>query len=213
VTWWHGYASFVAFAAVLIVVPGPDFAVVTKAALRSGRRGGAWASAGVATSNALQGVVAVVGLGALIVASQPVFTAIKWAGVAYLAFLGVQALRSAWRGRYAGAANTDSDMASGRKAAVHGWRQGFLSNITNPKVLVFYLAVLPQFLPASPALWQIMLLALTHALLGLAYLLLLVTGLHRARRVLTRRPVRRAMDVGTGLALLGFSARLAREQA
>ncbi len=207
VAWWQSYWTFVAFAAVLIVVPGPDFAVVTKAALSSGRRGGAWASVGVATSNAVQGLVAVVGLGALIVASAPVFTVIKWAGVAYLALLGVQALRSAWRGQYAAAPTKAT------ATAIHGWRQGFLSNITNPKVLVFYLAVLPQFLPASPAVWQLLLLALTHALLGLAYLLLLVTGLHRARRVLARRPVRRTMDAGTGIALLGFSARLAREQA
>ncbi len=211
-TWWPAYGSFVLFAMVLIVAPGPDFAVVTRAALASGRRGGAWASIGVATSNAVQGTVAVVGLGALIVASQPVFTAIKWAGVAYLAYLGVQSLRTAWRGHYplgvpAAAAPTR------RRAALHGWRQGFLSNITNPKVLVFYLAVLPQFLPANAAPWQIVLLALTHATLGLAYLLLLVTALHKVRTVLTRRPVRRGLDVGTGLALLGFSARLAREQA
>lgn len=210
-TWWQSYGSFLVFAVVLIVVPGPDFAVVTKNALSSGRRSGAWASVGVATSNAVQGVVAVVGLGALIVASQPVFTAIKWAGVAYLGFLGVQALRSAWRGRYTPAQPTTG--AGCPKVAVHGWRQGFLSNITNPKVLVFYLAVLPQFLPAGAAVWQMLLLALTHALLGLAYLLLLVTGLHRARRLLTRRPVRRGLDAGTGIALLGFSARLAREQA
>lgn len=209
-TWWQSYGSFLVFAVVLIVVPGPDFAVVTKNALSSGRRSGAWASVGVATSNAVQGVVAVVGLGALIVASAPVFTAIKWAGVVYLGFLGLQALRSARRGRYPTGQETTTN--GGPKAAVHGWRQGFLSNISNPKVLVFYLAVLPQFLPASAAVWQILLLALTHALLGLAYLLLLVTGLHRARRLLTRRPVRRGLDVGTGIALLGFSARLAREQ-
>ncbi len=209
--WWSSYGSFVVVAVVLIVVPGPDFAVVTKNALSSGRRSGAWASAGVATSNAVQGLIAVVGLGALIVGSQPIFTTIKWAGVVYLGFLGVQALRSACRGRYAEDAGNLGQPGE-RRAAVHGWRQGFLSNITNPKVLVFYLAVLPQFLPADASVWQLLLLALTHALLGLAYLLLLVTGLHRARRILTRRTVRRGLDAGTGAALLGFSARLAREQ-
>ncbi len=81
---------------ILIVVPGPDFAVVLKNSLSSGRRSGAWASVGIAMSNSVQGLVAVVGLGALIAASQPLFTAIKWAGVAYLAYLGGQALRSAW---------------------------------------------------------------------------------------------------------------------
>jgi threonine/homoserine/homoserine lactone efflux protein len=78
-------------------------------------------------------------------------------------------------------------------------------------VLVFYLAVLPQFLAAKAAVWQLAALALTHALLSLAYLLLLVAGLHRARRVLTRRPVRRTLDALTGIALLGFGGGLARE--
>lgn len=209
-SWWQTYASFLAFAAILIVVPGQDFAVVVKASLSSGRRSGAWASVGVATSNAVQGCIAVVGLGALIVASQPLFTAIKWAGVAYLAFLGLQALRSAWLHHHD--TELDATDASQRRAAVHGWRQGFLSNITNPKVLVFYLAVLPLFLPANAVWWQLLLLAVSHAVLGLAYLLLLVTGLHRARRVLMRRAVRRGLDAATGFAFLGFSARLAREQ-
>jgi threonine/homoserine/homoserine lactone efflux protein len=204
---WQTYGSFVVFAAVLVVVPGPDFAVVTRNALAAGRRRGAWAGVGVASSNAVQGVLAAVGLGALVVAAQPVFTAVKWAGVAYLLWLGVQALRSARRGHYP---DRPADGSGG--TAVAGWRQGFLSNITNPKVLVFYLAVLPQFLPAGPPLWQLAALALTHAVLSLAYLLLLVAGLHRVRAVLVRRPVRRGLDAATGVALLGFGAVLAREQ-
>jgi len=205
---WSTYGSFLLFAAVLVVVPGPDFAVVTRNALAGGRRRGLWAGVGVSSSNAVQGVVAAVGLGALIVAAQPVFTAIKWAGIAYLLWLGAQALRSAWRGRYA----TAGAPAQDRGAALAGWRQGFLSNVTNPKVLVFYLAVLPQFLPADPRLWQLALLALTHAVLGLAHLALLVAVVHRARRVLARRAVRRALDAATGVALVGFGAALGREQ-
>ncbi len=216
---WQNYGSFLLFALVLVVVPGPDFAVVTKNTLTAGRTRGVWASAGVASSNAVQGVAAAVGLGALIVASQPVFDAIKWAGVGYLAFLGVQALRSAWRGA-APVASADGSVTGAHERttgdtrdALHGWRQGFLSNITNPKVLVFYLAVLPQFLPPHVALWQAAALALTHAVLSLTYLMLLVGGLHRARRVLDRRAVRRGLDATTGVVLLGFSARLAREHA
>jgi threonine/homoserine/homoserine lactone efflux protein len=205
---WSTYGSFVLFAAVLVVVPGPDFAVVTRNALGGGRRRGLWAGVGVASSNAVQGAVAAIGLGALIVAVQPLFAAIKWAGIAYLLWLGVQALRSAWLGRYPAV----DEPSGGRGAALAGWRQGFLSNITNPKVLVFYLAVLPQFLPAEPQLWQLAALALTHALLSLAYLLLLVVGLDRVRGVLGRRPVRRALDAATGAALVGFAALLGREQ-
>jgi threonine/homoserine/homoserine lactone efflux protein len=90
-----------------------------------------------------------------------------------------------------------------------GWRQGFISNITNPKVLVFYLAVLPQFLTPGAGLGWLLVLAWSHAMLSLGYLLVLVAGLHRARRLLMRRKVRRGLDATTGAVLLGFSARLA----
>lgn len=128
------YGEFLVFAVLLVLVPGPDFAVVTKNVLAGGRRRGCWASAGVATSNFVQGTAAATGLSAVIVRAQPVFEAVKWAGAAYLAFLGAQAVRSAVRGRY--------ELTSGESAVaarpIAGWRQGFLSNITNPKVLVFY---------------------------------------------------------------------------
>jgi threonine/homoserine/homoserine lactone efflux protein len=208
---WSAYGSFMVFAAILVLVPGPDFAVVTKNTLAAGRRRGWWSATGVASSNAVQGAAAAAGLGAVIVGSQPLFQAIKWAGVAYLVFLGVQALRSALAGRYPSLdGDGDGDTSAGQ--TLSGWRQGFLSNITNPKVLVFYLAVLPQFLGPEAPLAVLLVFALSHALLSLLYLLALVAGLHRARWVLSRRRVRRSLDAATGTALLGFGARLAIQQ-
>lgn len=207
---WATYGSFLVFAVILVVIPGPDFAVVTKNALAGGRRRGAWSAAGVASSNAVQGAAAAAGLGAVIVRSQPVFQAVKWAGIAYLLFLGVQSFRSALAGTYQA---LDDDQASVSGQVVAGWRQGFLSNITNPKVLVFYLAVLPQFLDPGVPVAVLLGFALSHALLSLLYLLMLVTGLHKARRILAQRRVRRALDAATGAALIGFGGKLATEQA
>ncbi|MHB8311708.1 MAG: LysE family translocator [Candidatus Dormibacteria bacterium] len=120
---WSAYGEFLAFAIVLILIPGPDFAVVTKNTLMAGRRRGRWTALGICTSNAVQGTAAAAGLSAVIVRAQPLFEGIKWAGVCYLAFLGVQALRSAIRGDYqpVGA----GDEPTGR--AFRGWRQGFAS--------------------------------------------------------------------------------------
>jgi threonine/homoserine/homoserine lactone efflux protein len=207
---WAAYGAFLAFAIVLVLVPGPDFAVVTKNTLAAGRWRGGWASAGVACSNAVQGTAAAAGLGAVIVRMQPLFEAVKWAGAAYLVYLGLQSLRSAVNGQY-----PPLDSGSGRinGGAMAGWRQGFLSNITNPKVLVFYLAVLPQFLPAAAGVAVLLAFALSHAVLSLGYLLLLTAVLQRARRILERRRVRRALDVTTGAVLLGFSVRLVAEHA
>ena len=130
--------------------------------------------------------------------------------MAYLVYLGLQAIRSARRGEYA---PLDDDNPANAAQNVAGSRQGFISNITNPKVLVFYLAVLPQFLTPGAGLGWLLVLAWSHAVLSLAYLLVLVTGLHSARRLLVRRKVRRRLDATTGAVLLGFGAKLATEHA
>jgi threonine/homoserine/homoserine lactone efflux protein len=205
---WSKYGEFLAFAVVLVLIPGADFAVVTKNTLVGGHRRGRWTALGVSNSNLVQGTAAAFGLSALIMKVQPLFEAIKWAGVAYLAYLGAQAIRSARRGEYA---PLDGDDPARAAQNVAGWRQGFLSNITNPKVLVFYLAVLPQFLTPGAGLGWLLVLAWSHAVISLGYLLVLVTGLHSARRLLMRRKVRRALDTTTGVVLLGFGARLATE--
>lgn len=209
---WAAYGAFLAFAIVLILVPGPDFAVVTKNTLAAGRWRGGWAATGVACSNAVQGAAAAAGLGVVIVRVQPLFEAVKWAGAAYLVYLGAQSLRSAVRGQYP-LLDARGDRPRTGGAALAGWRQGFLSNITNPKVLVFYLAVLPQFLPAKAGAGVLLAFALSHAVLSLGYLLLLTLALQRARRILERRRVRRALDATTGAALLGFGARLVAQHA
>jgi threonine/homoserine/homoserine lactone efflux protein len=206
---WATYGSFLVFTVALVLVPGPDVAVTTRNTLAGGRTRGAWTAVGITSSNAVQGLAAAAGLGALVVRSQPLFEVIRWAGVGYLAYLGVQALRSAVAGRYAA---DELTAGTGTAQRLAGWRQGFLSNITNPKVLVFYLAVLPQFLTPDSGVPTLVLLALTHAVLGLLYLLLLVAGMHRARAVLGRRRVRRALDAVTGTVLLGFGVRLATER-
>ena len=201
---WSKYAEYLAFAVVLVLIPGPDFAVVTKNTLVGGRRRGRWTALGVSSSNLVQGTAAAFGLSALIVRIQPLFEAVKWAGVCYLAYLGAQAIRSALRGQY-----QPMDEADGHTRGLAGWRQGFTSNITNPKVLVFYLAVLPQFLTPGAGLGWLLVLAWSHAAISVSYLLVLVTGLHGARRLLMRRKVRRGLDATTGAVLLGFSAKLA----
>ena len=202
---WSSYGAFLAFATVLTLLPGPDFAVVVKNTLAGGRRRGAWCSAGVSLSCAVQGAAAATGLGVLITQLQPVFQAVRWAGVVYLGYLGVQTLRSAFRGHY------PRLTGGGAAAARGGLREGFLSNITNPKALVFYLAVVPQFISPDAAAFTLPLFALSHAVIALLWLWVVVAVLDLVRAVLSRRTVRRALDTVIGVALLGFGARLAAE--
>lgn len=142
------------------------------------------------------------GLAGFIVRAHPVFLAIKWAGIAYLA---ASALLSAIRGSY--------PPAEGRHAQtrVSGFRQGFV-NATNPKLLVFYLAVLPQFVGPNAPWWAWLVHAWTLRTLGTCWCLLIVAGIDRARDGLNRRDIRRMLDALTRTLLLGFCTRLATER-
>jgi len=205
---WSTYAGFAGLMAFLAMMPGPDTMVVLKNALTGGARGGGWACAGITVANFLQGTAAALGLGAVITRYQPVFETVKWLGAAYLVFLGIQALRGAWRGNYAAL----DDARKARASRGRRFREGFLSNITNPKVIVLYLSVLPQFLtPGVTDQADALLLAYTVAALGVVWQVLLLFFVHRVRGWLQQRKVRRAMDGATGTALIGFGAALALE--
>ncbi|WP_370944192.1 LysE family translocator [Amycolatopsis sp. cg5] len=205
---WSVYGSYLLIVVLIVLAPGPDTMVVLKNSLAGGWRGGLLASSGIFVGNAVQGSAAALGLGVVIARSQPVFLTLKWVGAAYLAFLGFQALRGAWRGDYTGL----DDAGRSRAKGFRRFREGFLSNITNPKVLVLYLSVLPQFLdPATTSTWDALLLAYTVAVLGMAWLLVLMFFIHRVRAWLGKRKVRRTLDGVTGTALVGFGAALALE--
>jgi RhtB (resistance to homoserine/threonine) family protein len=205
---WSLYSSYLIVVTLVVLAPGPDTMVVLKNSLSGGSRGGLLASFGIFAGNMVQGSAAALGLGVIIARSQPLFITLKWLGAAYLAYLGIQALRGAWRGKYEGL----EDPQHTRTKGFRRWREGFLSNITNPKVLVLYLSVLPQFLnPATTNTWDALLLAYTVAVLGMLWLLVLLIFVHRVRDWLGKRRVRRTMDGVTGTALIGFGAVLAFE--
>ncbi|MBN6034320.1 LysE family translocator [Amycolatopsis sp. 195334CR] len=205
---WSVYGSYLAVVVAVVLAPGPDTMVVLKNSLAGGFRGGLVASSGILVGNLVQGTAAALGLGAVIAHSQPLFLTLKWLGVAYLCYLGFQALRGAWKGDYQSLEDGEQSRARGFRR----FREGFLSNITNPKVLILYLSVLPQFLdPAVTTTLDALLLAYTVGVLGFAWLLVLLFFVHRVRVWLRRRRVRRTLDAVTGGALVGFGALLAAE--
>ncbi|KZB83872.1 LysE family translocator [Amycolatopsis regifaucium] len=205
---WSSYSSYLLIVVLIVLAPGPDTMVMLKNSLSGGSHGGFLATAGIFVGNVVQGTAAALGLGVVIAQSQPVFVTLKWLGAAYLVFLGFQALRGAWRGDYSGVEAVKHQRAGGFRR----FREGFVSNITNPKVLVLYLSVLPQFLdPATTSAWHALLLAYTVAVLGFIWLMVLLFFVHRVRTWLERRKVRRALDGVTGTALVGFGAALVFE--
>ncbi|MBW0104193.1 LysE family transporter [Pseudonocardia sp. KRD291] len=205
---WASYGAYLLIVVVLVLVPGPDTVVLLRSSVVGGRRAGLATTAGVFTGNAAQGSAAAFGLGVLLAQSQTLFTILRWAGVAYLCVLAFGALRAAVRGDHPSL----DGAAPAPGGAAKAFGRGLLSNVTNPKVLILYLSVLPQFLvPGVTGTGDALLLALTVAVLGGAWQVGLVLTVHRARVWFSRRRVRRSGDAVSGVALLGFGAALAAE--
>jgi threonine/homoserine/homoserine lactone efflux protein len=191
--------AFLGVAVVVIVTPGQDTALTVRNTLAGGRRAGVRTAAGVVCGQALWALAASAGVAALLVASEPAFAALKYAGAAYLIYIGAQALLAATRREPHGS-------HAARPAAGRELRQGLLSNLGNPKMAVFFSSLLPQFADSFPALLGLGLLfcALTLAWLG-AYAM----AVARAGDALRRPRVRRSLDAITGTALVAFGLRLA----
>lgn len=201
------YLSFVLFATAIAVAPGPDTFLTLRNTVIGGRERGLWTTLGICAAGATQGTLAAIGLGAVIANAKPVFETIRWAGVAYLTYLGFMALRAAIRAQGADW-NTGQKVASSPTKAI---RQGFLCNITNPKVLAFNLAVLPQFAGADTNVAGLMAYALTLTVVGLLVLLAVVAVAGRARIALQRKRTQQGIEAGTGLVMLGFATALAEQ--
>jgi len=196
---------FLAIAILLIVMPGPDTAMVTKNALVGGRRSGMLAAVGVTVGLIIWTTAAALGIAAVLRASAAAFDALKLAGALYLAWIGFQMLRS--RG-------IPPQSPSGRpESGVRALRQGLLCDLSNPKVAIFFTSLLPQFVHGTgPAFVPLLLLGVLFALLTLAWLAAYAFAVGHASGYLRRPSVRRWLDRVTGVVLIGFSVRLALER-
>ncbi|HXM57785.1 MAG TPA: LysE family translocator [Candidatus Dormibacteraeota bacterium] len=200
--------AFAGVAALLIVTPGQDTALLIRNTLLRGRAGGVATALGVASGQAVWTAAASAGIAAVLAASEPAFLALKVAGTAYLAFIGLQALRDALRpGRgHAGAAGAMNRPAAGRLRA---YRQGLLSNLGNPKMAVFFVSLLPQLTGRHPSLATLLGFGLLFCAMTLAWLTGYAFVIARAGDLLRRGRVRRLLDGLTGAALIAFGVRLA----
>ncbi len=202
--------AFLAVAVVVIVTPGQDTALTIKNTLAGGRRGGIFTALGVVSGQVTWALAASVGLAGLLVASEPAFLALKLAGAAYLVYLGAHALvRALARRSETGGAVLPSASPLSAPAA---YRQGIVSNLGNPKIAVFFTSLLPQFVPTAEATFAALLaLGLLFASMTLVWLVAYAVVVAKARRVLGRTPVRRALDALTGAVLIGLGIRLAAQ--
>ena len=201
------YAAFVGIAALVIVTPGQDTALIIRNSLLGNRRSGVFTALGVSTGQCAWGVATSAGIAAVLVAFEPAFVALRVFGAAYLFFLGAQALLSAARKR---PVSQRDRVPSGRSARARvAFRQGLVSNIGNPKMAVFFTSLLPQFGHSFAALLA---LGLLFAAMTLVWLTAYAFAVARAGDVLRRPKVRRLIDAVVGLVLVAFGVRLATER-
>lgn len=200
--------AFIGVSLLLAVTPGPDMAVVTKNALAHGRRGVVLTTTGIALALGIWTGATAVGLSALLRTSGEALFVLKLVGAAYLAYLGVRTLLDSRR------RPADLLASAPEPAPAHAiFRQGFLSAISNPKLGVFFVTFLPQFvMPGQPVLPRLLLLGVIFAVIGFTWLIVYGTFVTRMRDVITAPRVRQWMERVTGVVLLGFGVRLAAER-
>ncbi len=199
---------FFAAALALNVSPGPDIAYIVSNTVARGKRHGFAASFGVCSGSVVHVLAAGFGLSAILAASALAFSAVKWVGAAYLIYLGVRALTSA-------GAQFKIDATRSKTSAVAIYRQGFMIDVLNPKVAVFFMAFLPQF--ANPALGHVPAQLIVHGALVIVVALVVEAGIvliaARFTDALRRNPrIGLWLDRMLGTVLIGLGLRLALQQ-
>ena len=199
--------AFVAVSIAVVVIPGPDMALVARNVLRHGRSAGFATSVGICTGILGWAIAAALGVATLLATSAAAFTALKLAGAAYLIYLGITTLRAREP------AGADGAIRRSRLSWHRAWLQGALSAVLNPKLGVFFLTLLPQFIsPGDPPAVRALQLAVVFELIGLAWLLIYSAMLGALGSALGRPGPRRLMRWLTGTILVGLGARVALER-
>ena len=201
----HHYWFFIATAVVLVMTPGQDTFFILGRSLSGGRASGVAAVLGNTAGGVIHTIAAALGLSALLATSPYAFMAVKFAGAAYLVYIGIRALVSRSNGL------TGSDAAVGDDGRWSAFRQGIVTNLLNPKVVLFFLALMPQFIEASSThkVAAFLALGLSFVTLGVVWCLVLVIAAAKLRAAFLRRPsmasvlnkVAGAMFIGLGLKL------------
>ena len=206
----HHYWLFIATAVLLIITPGQDTFFILGRSLSGGRTAGIAAALGVSAGTVIHTIAAALGLSALLATSPFAFTAVKFAGAAYLLYIGVRALLT--RAKDLPDANPRDDGAGGAHRQWSAFRQGVLTNLLNPKVALFFLALMPQFIEAGSAnkVGAFLALGLTFVTLGVAWCVLLAVGAAKLRGAFLRRPsMANALNKVAGAVFIALGLKLA----
>jgi RhtB (resistance to homoserine/threonine) family protein len=205
------FLLFVLMAVLLILLPGPDTVIATKNTLEIGRTGGLQTALGTCCALLIHTMAAVIGLSAIIVKSAVLFSVFKYVGAVYLVYMGVKAI---WSLKKNEVATDTEELQVNKYGHTSCFRQGFLTNILNPKVAVFFLTFLPQFVNTEKStLPQFLLMGLTYALLTAIWFLLYIYLINHIRMYMRKPTTQKFIQGISGIVLVGFGIKLALEKA
>lgn len=191
--------TFLVMTLFVVMSPGIDTALITKRTLRHGRKDGYQVALGITVGSLIHTLAATLGLSALLMQSAVAFGILKWLGALYLIYLGVKSLR-------AKPAIVETAPSS---RIQHAFVEGFLSNVLNPKVIVFFLTFLPQFITdVSHATRHFIIMGAIYAAVSLCWFMMYVICLHYIRKWLLSPRVQLWMERATGIVLIGFGIKL-----
>ncbi|MEV7778548.1 LysE family translocator [Kitasatospora sp. NPDC088351] len=196
--------SFALVVGLLTLTPGLDTALILRTSALGHRRQAWGVVLGIQTGTLIWGTLTSAGVTALLTASHLAYEIVRWAGAAYLVWMGVGMLRSR------GAEPAADAVGPADGGFGYGWRRGTLTNLLNPKVGVFYVAMLPQFIPAgAPHFATGVALTCVHVVEGVLWSTVLVGFAQVVRGWLRRPAARRVLDRVTGAVVVGFGLKLA----
>lgn len=204
----HQLWTYIIAITLLTLTPGVDTMLVIRNTTRGGVRDGMLSSLGICMGLFVHAAVSAVGISVLLLQSAWAFRMLKLAGAAYLVWLGFVSLRSAARNGAISADCMGNAMASSFSAR-RSLTEGLLSNVLNPKAVVFYMAFLPQFIdPAGSALVQSLCLAGIHFVIAMIWQGIVASLVDRAKILFVRQAVRRSFDGLTGVVMMAFGIKL-----
>jgi RhtB (resistance to homoserine/threonine) family protein len=205
----ENFYLFVIMCILLILLPGPDTAIATKNTLTVGKGGGFRTIFGTCCALLIHTLAAVVGLSAIIVKSAFLFSVFKYFGAAYLVFLGIKTLWALKLNKMAATEIPAESKYEGKSC----FKQGFLTNLLNPKVAVFFLTFLPQFVNSgSQQFVPFLIMGITYTLLTAVWFFFYIYLLNQIRTFMKKPKTQSVMEGITGTVLIGFGIKLALEK-
>ncbi|MFK4363910.1 RhtB (resistance to homoserine/threonine) family protein [Bacillus sp. RC55] len=203
----ENYLLFILTAILIIIMPGPGFALVTKNTISHGKNGGIKTVLGTVSGMMIHTIMATLGLSAILMKFSMLFTFIKYAGAFYLIYLAVKSIKSAFSKKEDMSGSVE--MNAKDIGTIRCFRQGFTTAILNPKTAVCFLSFLPQFIVSNQShLFQFLLLGLTFTTLTAIWYLLYISLIRQLRTFLRKEKVNRTIEGITGTVLLVFGVRL-----